>query len=248
MNKPLVSVLVTSYNKSKYICETLKSVEHQVDFPSDELEIIVVDDCSKDNSYQRLVDFSRKNGTVSLTLLKNNKNMGVAKSRNIAAEAANGKYLFHIDGDDLYGEKCVSRIVTHFEENPHVGFVYSNHALIVQESSFPVKDSEISAPSNKPFFNLETFLKNRVNTVGAIRTVKTNKNILFDPSLKYAEDMDWVGRLALENVKFGFVPDVLYYWRVGIGDCSLSVRMNSSATEWHNYIFDKLTEKEVKRK
>lgn len=94
MTLPLVSVLMTAYNREKYIAEAIESVLAST---FKDFELIIVDDCSKD----RTVEIARRylsDPRVQVHL--NEKNLGDYPNRNCAASLARGKYLKYVDADD----------------------------------------------------------------------------------------------------------------------------------------------------
>ncbi|HEV2714429.1 MAG TPA: glycosyltransferase family A protein, partial [Terriglobales bacterium] len=95
MATPLVSVLMTAYNREKYIAEAIESVlaSNFKDF-----ELIIVDDCSKD----RTAEIARRYTSDSRVQVHvNEKNLGDYPNRNRAASLARGKYLKYLDSDDV---------------------------------------------------------------------------------------------------------------------------------------------------
>jgi glycosyltransferase involved in cell wall biosynthesis len=124
---PLVSVLVASYNNEAYIEQTLDSIASQT---HKNLEIIIVDDCSKDNSVQLIKDWIIRN-SVKATLLKNEVNLGICKTFNKALAQANGKYVSIIGSDDLMlGDKLANQVSILEDAPAKVGAVYSDAFLI----------------------------------------------------------------------------------------------------------------------
>ena len=101
MNTPfdneIVSVIIPVYNSDKYITKTLNSVLNQTYKP---IEIILVDDCSIDNSEQIINEYLRKHEYITYYRLE--KNSGVAVARNKALELAKGRYIAFLDSDDLW--------------------------------------------------------------------------------------------------------------------------------------------------
>lgn len=93
----LVSVIMPNYNGAKYIKETIESVLAQT---YQNWELIIVDDCSTDNSVEIIESFDDKR----IRLLHNEENSGAAISRNRAIDAANGRWIAFLDSDDLWIE------------------------------------------------------------------------------------------------------------------------------------------------
>src|SRR4051812_47750099 len=92
---PLVSVLMTSYNREKYIAQAIESV---IASTYSNLELIIVDDCSKDSTVSIARSYAENDKRVKVYV--NEKNLGDYPNRNKAASYATGKYLKYVDADD----------------------------------------------------------------------------------------------------------------------------------------------------
>jgi len=102
----LVSVIIPVYNSEKYIAKTLESALMQT---YKDIEIILVDDCSIDNSAIIIHKFMRVHKNIVFHQLE--KNSGVAVARNKAIELAKGRYLAFLDSDDIwYPEKIEKQL------------------------------------------------------------------------------------------------------------------------------------------
>jgi len=93
---PLISVVISLYNDEKYINSTLKSVQNQ---KMKDIEIILVDDYSTDNSVKYAKEVQKRDPRI--ILIQNKKNMGILYSRGIGVLKARGKYIFPLDDDDM---------------------------------------------------------------------------------------------------------------------------------------------------
>lgn len=91
----LISVIIPIYNKEKYISKTIESISNQT---YKNLEIILIDDCSKDNSVKICKEFQKKDKRIKVIL--NDVNLGVSRTRNKGIEIAEGKYVGFVDADD----------------------------------------------------------------------------------------------------------------------------------------------------
>jgi glycosyltransferase involved in cell wall biosynthesis len=113
MSIPLVSVLMTAYNREKYIAEAVKSVlaSTLTDF-----ELIIVDDGSKDNTVAIAKEYAAKDSRIKLFV--NEKNLGDYPNRNKAASYASGKYLKYLDSDDLIYTHGLEVFVQSMEQYP----------------------------------------------------------------------------------------------------------------------------------
>ena len=112
-DSPLVSVLMTSYNREKYIGAAIESVLAST---YRNLELIVVDDRSKDSTVQIARSYAEKDNRVHVYI--NEHNLGDYPNRNQAAAHANGKYLKYVDADDLIYPHGLELLVYSMERFP----------------------------------------------------------------------------------------------------------------------------------
>lgn len=123
MDKPAVSVCITSYNHAQYLPETLDSVLSQ-DY--DDFEIIVVDDGSTDNSPAILADYQRRYpAKVHCYWHPDRANKGISASFNLAARQSKGTYVAWLGSDDLWLPGKLSAQVRLMSGQPELGMVYS---------------------------------------------------------------------------------------------------------------------------
>lgn len=114
---PLVSVLMTAYNREKYIAEAIESVLAST---YTNFELIIVDDCSKDNTVKIANEYAEKDGRVKVYI--NEKNLGDYPNRNKAASYAKGKYLKYLDSDDIIYSHGLEIMLRSIEGFPGAGF------------------------------------------------------------------------------------------------------------------------------
>jgi glycosyltransferase involved in cell wall biosynthesis len=117
MNAPLVSVLITSFNREKYIAEAIESVLMQT-FTN--YEVIVVDDASTDTTVDIIKTYADKDKRIRFYV--NEKNLGDYPNRNKVASYATGKYLKYIDSDDAMYDHCLHVMVSSMEKFPDAAF------------------------------------------------------------------------------------------------------------------------------
>lgn len=116
------SVIITNYNNSKYIGRAIRSCLKQT-LSKDKFEIIVVDDCSTDDS--REVILAHKVTPIFLE-----KNGGVANASNVGIKQALGKYIIRVDSDDYINENTLLFLSEVLNWNSDIGFVYSDHLRV----------------------------------------------------------------------------------------------------------------------
>lgn len=110
MEKNKISVIVSVYNTEKYLEKCLDSVINQT---YQNLEIILVDDCSKDKSLKIMEKYANKDKRI--VIIKNEQNLGLANSRNKALDVATGDYVGFIDSDDYIYEDYYQILASHMK-------------------------------------------------------------------------------------------------------------------------------------
>ena len=123
-HEPLVSVVLLAYNQEKYIKEAVQSVLSQTFAP---LEIILSDDCSKDNTFNMMEsEASHYNGPNTIRLNRNPRNMGLAEHMNRALAMSRGEFIVMHAGDDISIPTRVEKLVARWrDQSPAVDLVCS---------------------------------------------------------------------------------------------------------------------------
>ena len=143
---PLVSTIVVSYNHFRFVLDTLESVKAQTYNPT---QVIIVDDCSTDESVATIEQWLHDNG-MHCTFIRHQNNQGLCKSLNDALAVANGKYLSMTAADDIWLPDKIARQVEIMESQPdHVGMLYSD-AFQIDEHGHPLPDMFIEAHAKLP--------------------------------------------------------------------------------------------------
>lgn len=110
--EPLISVIIPCYNAEKIVGFTLDSVINQT---YKNLEIICVNDCSKDGTLAVLEEYAKKDKRIKV--LSNEKNSGVATTRNNALKIAKGEYIAFVDADDIWHLDKTEKQISFMLEN-----------------------------------------------------------------------------------------------------------------------------------
>jgi len=120
--KGLVSIVMSTYDYSKYICEALDGLKNQT-YPY--LEIIIVDDCSEDNTEEIVKQWQDKNKHrfANFIYLKLPRNCGSSWALNIGFQLAKGEYIVIHDSDDISHPEKIRKQVEHLIKNPNIAAV-----------------------------------------------------------------------------------------------------------------------------
>lgn len=126
MKAPLVSILVANYNNGRFIAETLESAVKQT-YPS--IEIVIVDDGSKDNSIQVIESFMASHPEVKAKLFRNEDNKGCGRIKRQCVELSEGEYFCFLDPEDTIVSEAVATLMEVFACHPEYSVVYCTHYL-----------------------------------------------------------------------------------------------------------------------
>ncbi|WP_417602168.1 glycosyltransferase family 2 protein [Owenweeksia hongkongensis] len=122
-----VSIVCAAYNCAAYLPKTIESVINQA-YP--DWELLIVNDCSTDNTAEVAESYAQADNRIKL--LNNIKNVGPAKTRNNGIEAAQGKYLAFLDGDDFWEPDFISTSMN-FLKNKKEVFCFSSYYRVDED-------------------------------------------------------------------------------------------------------------------
>jgi glycosyltransferase involved in cell wall biosynthesis len=123
----LVSIIMPNYNSARFIKETIESVLAQT---YNNWELIIVDDCSTDNSLEIIREYTDNR----IKLLQNQKNCGAATARNNAIEMAEGRWIAFLDSDDLWTPEKLSKQIAYMIEN-EIAFTYTDYDVVDEQNN-----------------------------------------------------------------------------------------------------------------
>lgn len=121
-NKDLVSIIMPTYKCGKFIGESIRSVQAQT---YQNWELIVVDDCSGDETISIVLDLKKSDDRINI--YQNSSNSGAAVTRNTALRNAHGRWIAFLDSDDLWEPTKLEKQIEFMEEN---GYTFSYHEYI----------------------------------------------------------------------------------------------------------------------
>ena len=196
---PKISVIICTYNRAHYIVQAIESVLRQ-DFT--DLEIIIIDDASNDNTGEIVKKYSNQDPRIKYFL--NEHNLGIAKNRNKGVRLARGQYIAMLDSDDYWiGKDKLQKQFAFLEAWPEVGLIGTDisrvdeNSLELGKDYFETVDSAIRKKillRNQFAQSSILFRKDVFNNVGG-----------YDESFSVAEDYDlWLrmGKISkLANLK-----------------------------------------------
>ena len=190
MDKPLLSVIIPVWNGEQYLADAITSVLEQGYAPC---EIIVVDDGSTDKTAKIAADFKDHVKYIYQS------NQGPAAARNKGLEIARGGIIGFLDADDQWQQKSLAVMLEGMEQSPETEIVMGKVRLWRLKED---KSEEFSEPGIAFCNGCALFRKEVFNKVG-----------LFDPALRYGEDLDWFMRARERKVSIVVLDQVFLLYR-----------------------------------
>lgn len=142
-----ISFVVTSYNYANFIEQTLNSIKNQT---YKNIEIIIVDDFSSDNSVHIIENFINNNPDLNIKLIKHEKNYGQLKSILTGLNCATGDFISFIDSDDVIFENYTQTLLN-ILNTTNVAFISCKNTTIQENNKTSKVQTKIKYLNNKPF-------------------------------------------------------------------------------------------------
>lgn len=219
MNFSIISPL---YNASKFLRATVLSVQNQT---CDSWELILVDDCSTDNSLELALELAAEDSRIRVISLE--KNSGAAVARNAAVKVSTGRYIAFLDSDDLWLPKKLEAQYSFMKRNNAV-FCYSAYEKINEEG---VCFGRVDVPS---FISYDMLLKTCV--IGCLTAVYDTEYFgrVEMPLIRKRQDFGlWLKLLKKVDYAYG-IREPLAQYRVRPDSIS-SNKLNAARYTWKLY-------------
>ncbi len=214
---PLVSVIVVTYNSSLYIKDTLESIKAQT---YNNIELIITDDHSKDQTIEICEDWCKKNKQrfVNLHLITSDKNTGIAPNFNRGIQKVKGDWIKIIGGDDAFYPEILENYISYICQHPDVKFLHSRAVNYLEtfeeENRLPSLDEAAKLRINKPKITpREQFsILLRTSNIAAL-TVMIKRDVfeevgLFDERYPMWEDTPMWLKITKNNINLVYL-DIL---------------------------------------
>ncbi len=197
----LISIITPTYNCGKFISETIKSVQLQT---YQNWEMIIVDDCSKDDTEEIVLGFIKNDKRIKYHKLKNNS--GAAVARTTAMELAKGSYMAFLDSDDIWTEDKLEKQLSFMKKNNYA-FTCTSYEQIDEEGN---SLNRIVNPVEKCSYN-RLLLDCPVGNSTVMYDVKKMGKFKVPNIRKRNDDALWLQMLKKENYIYGFNSVLMKY-------------------------------------
>jgi glycosyltransferase involved in cell wall biosynthesis len=221
IKNPLVSVIMPVYNAGNFLYEAIESILNQT---YKNIELIIIDDASTDNSWEIISAYKRQfPGKIKTIRLEENLNKGGDAAANVGVRLAHGQFIARMDADDIAVLTRLEKQVRFLQKHPEVSLVGScayiidKQGQVVGEKKVPKKHKDIY----KEYFVFHPIIH---PTVMIRREVLTGKSLY---KIDYESNNDYLTffRMISEGMRFANLPEKLVYYRIhGKNDSLMNIK------------------------
>lgn len=207
-----LSICIPMYNCEEYIVSCLQSIHSQIH--GENVEIIIIDDCSTDRSKEKVEQFIKDN-RMNVKIFTNPQNSGVAYSRNISVKRANGKYVMFLDSDDNLENDFLENVYEIMESNQFDmilwGFNEVDEHMKLKKQMRNCKGETIGIKICEQLskYNFQI----RIGSYMIRREILLDHNIQVSSKYKYGEDQELNYKCLLHSGKVKVLDKCFYNYR-----------------------------------
>ena len=230
------SVIIPVYNVEKYLEETILSVINQTIGFKKNIQIILVNDGSKDNSEEICIKYSNKY-KENIKYIKQ-QNSGVSEARNNGLKYVQGKYVNFLDSDDTWSENAFKKVYHFFEKH------YDEIDMVAGRMRFFEAIRGFKHALDYKFKKDEVvdikkdYDKIQLSASSAFFKTSAIENMKYDKAIKYAEDANFISKVILKKEKYGSLRSVVYNYRKRYDNTS-AIQTGVKRKEWYNDTVEK---------
>lgn len=212
--KPLVSVIMPTYNVKQYVGEAVESILNQT---YENLEFVIVDDGSTDGTYEILIEYAKKDSRIKL--YRNDTNKKICYTLNRGFELSSGKLILRMDGDDISTPNRLEILYEFLKENPSVDLVGSNVVGINEKGE---------VIGQHYFLHTDRYIRRCHKYKSGVSHFWLAKRKVYDVLQGYrnvpsCEDYDFLLRCNILGFKLANVKDFVYKNRIREGNTATTL-------------------------
>ncbi len=198
MNEQLVSIIMPVFNAEKYLADAINSC---LDQTHKDFELICVDDCSTDSSYEILNEFQKKDPRIKV--FQSKRNGGTSVARNFAIKVSQGRYISFLDSDDMYKPEFLEKQISFSRQKGPLVYCSIDRLANKSCTTWTVREKQ----------NIKGCLTgDDIATSASLFDTNILGRPLFDESLKINEDtLYWVEMLKKCGWAYGNKESLVFY-------------------------------------
>jgi len=200
------------FNHGHFVAESANAILRQTDA---DLELIIVDDCSSDSSWEIIQSIAATDHRVRA--IRHKYNQGASRSRNDGLRAADGEFIAFCDADDIWESRKLKIQVKLLEDNPSFDVTYCD-SIIINETGIPLgrnfSDTNCPPPAHSGWLFQKLLTRNFVNMQTVLMRKQCLQNVSgFDENIRWVEDWWYWVRLS-HKCRFLYSSELLARYRV----------------------------------
>ena len=225
------SVVIPTYNMARFLVAALQSVSRAANGHEQELEVVVVDDASTDDTHEVLAAFQREAGFAA-QVLKHPANRGSSAAKNTGIRHAQGDYVLLLDADNIVGENIFGHLNVETTSHPETEIFILGMGLIdihgASAGVFYRDVVQVDVAANLLPKSVPLLHDNFMDNFSLIKRAVLLDNP-FDENFDYLEDWDlWIRLNWIRQARFQFVPELLGGYRVMDDSKTRQLRKNDA--------------------
>lgn len=203
-----ISIIIPFFNNENFLEKAINSIISEEN-QSINYEIILVNDCSTDNSLEIAKKFlNYKN----VTIINKEKNEGVSAARNDGIRKATGKYIMLLDGDDFLSSDAITKLFDFFEKHKDEVDLVTYPLYLKKHEKDPIINPKYDIyDKGTNVYSIEEYPYINQTTINII--FKNDKKYFFDKTLRLAEDQKFVTSIIMKKKKIGYCKEAKYIYR-----------------------------------
>ena len=208
MSQDLISVIIPVYKAAEYIAKRGFTVLNQT-YPN--IEFIFVEDCSQDNTWQKLQELKATHPDKNIIIYKNEKNLGPGPTRNQGLELASGKYVYFADADDEPDSSLLQKAYDKLEEDQSDFVLFAHNHIKADNKETHLLGSKLLNNSEAlGYLKKDPLYCFVVPWNKVVRKSFLDRNKIKFPPILYGDDFCWSMQLIFLSQKASFINEPLY--------------------------------------
>lgn len=199
-NSPKISIVLPVYNREKLLPKAIESCLNQT---FKDFELIIIDDCSKDKSFEIAKEYAKQDQRIKV--IRNEPNKKLPASLNIAFKEAKGQYFTWTSDDNFLHEDALARMNNVLDNSPDIGLVYTDYTLIDEQGKIGARLYQES-PEFLP-------IRDCVGACFLYRADIAKRVGGYNENMHLVDDYEYWLRFGLVT-KFAHIPESLYFYMV----------------------------------
>lgn len=226
-----ISIIMPVYNVEEYVSESIESLLKQTIGFKKNVQLIIVNDGSKDNSGKICLKY--KEAYPNNIIFIDQKNQGVSSSRNEGLKHIEGKYVNFLDSDDTWNKKALKKAYDIFENNENVSIVSFRQKYFERSTGYTSLDYKY-LKGDRLINCVNEYENIQLSVTSAFFKSSLIKNIAFDSGIKYSEDSLFITNYLIESKCYNMylVSSIYHNYRKRLSQTS-AIQVKDMKDEWY---------------